>query len=317
MGLAELKSDGVNVHLLYTDSDMVNMYVYDTLKSSCNATLESILEVNTIRSFNNMLETVNMLPFLADRWLCVINYHKVKSVVGKYKQLFSADTACFLVTVSNYKEFKEFKDLVRCNEMYMSFIKSKDVNFLFRESGMAQSLIDFTAKSYGRDPDKVMTLYRAVGNGLPINERKDIVNICGASSSTIINFLLSLISANVNTERGYKQSLKKKIKEALDLGQMYGISSFRNFSLSTVKDVLVIKEMYLNADIYDSIRDVPECYDEKKLMKYRFYLDTIKGLNIHDLIELFSMIRDSGVWRENVDIISFLYEYYERRYSVK
>ena len=84
--------------------------MYDSLKEVCEANLESIITVEGSSGFNEMMDLVNINPFLAKRWLFIITYKKVKKLLSKAKGIFSYDSSCFLIKVENYKEFKEAKN---------------------------------------------------------------------------------------------------------------------------------------------------------------------------------------------------------------
>lgn len=312
--LKDLLNENINTHLLYSDSSLVELKVYDTLKEVCEANLESIVTVENSSSFNNMLDLLNVQPFLAKKWLFIIRYKKVKKLLEKRKGIFSSgDTSCFLVTVESYKEFKEFQELVSVstNKMYLAYISFKDVSWLCNGKDIKPELVTFIAKSYSRDPDKIMTLLKEIDNGLKVEKEKDIVAVCGDSSGSIVSFVLSLLSVNVKTERGKKISTARKMREALALSKVYGTSSMRNFILSTLKDMIYIKEMYLNGDIYNRISDVPECFNEKKLLKYKVYYNTILNTNLDDIMRLYVIVLRSGKWYRDADVASFVYDFYE------
>lgn len=313
MSLQSLRDSRLNVHLLYTDSNMLELFVYDTLKEQCEANTESIFNVNTVGEFNTVLDMVNTMPFLARKWFVVLPYKKFASHVKKYLSVFSSDTAVFLIKVNNYKEYKACKDTLErynVNELYLTYLPLKDIYWLLDGSGLSQSLVDFVYKSYSREPDKVLTLSREIKNGLNVENRKDIINLCGVGGTTIQAFALSLLTTNINTERGAKSSLKKKLTEGIDLAREYGVSTFRNYLSSAFHDMIDIKEMYLNGDIYDQIKGIPEKFDEKKLSRYRIYYKSILSIEIEKIVEMYIRIQNSGTWRKEVDMVEFLYSLY-------
>lgn len=314
--LKDIRDEGKNVHILYADSSLIEMFVYDTLKDVCAANLESIITVESTSGLNDMVDLVNINPFLARKWLFVIDYKKVKKQVLKMKNMFlGSDTSCFLFKVSNYKEFKELRDTFGAgvaNDMYLAYMSYKDVTWLLQGYELPQGLVDYVAKSYSRDPEKIMILIKEMNNGLHISDKRGIVDVCGESTGSIISFVLSLLNIKISSKKGMKLSIAKKSKEAISLARLYGSSSFRNFVLATLKDIIYIKEMYLNGDIYDTIRDVPDCFDEKRLLRYKVYLRSIIVLNMSDVTRLYVLIAKSGSWHQEIDVMSFLYDYYEK-----
>ena len=109
--LRDLKAMDKNVHLLVTNSNLADIYVYDTLKERCDATLESIYNIEKVSDIGIMKELVGMEPYMSDRWLFIIDYSKLKKSIKEISGIFEADTSIFLIKVKGYADFKEFKEL--------------------------------------------------------------------------------------------------------------------------------------------------------------------------------------------------------------
>ena len=156
MGTLRELEGSKNVHMLITSSTAVEMYVYDKLKEQCHASLESVLTVNSKSSFSEMLELVGMQSYLSDKWLFVIEYSKVKASIKANVAIFESEEAEFLIKVNTYRDFKEFKELLpSVNDLYLSFIRRNEVMYLLSKYNLSQKDIDFVAKSYSREPEKV------------------------------------------------------------------------------------------------------------------------------------------------------------------
>lgn len=310
--LRELTSEERNTHLVVSNSGLVEMYIYDVLKKRCNATLESVYNISKVSEFRDMLETVNLEPYMADKWLFIIDYSKLKSTVDKYIHLFDIDTSCFIVKCKGYKDFKEFKQKCpRVNDLYLSILRKGDIQYLLRDYKLPQKIVDFVIKSYSRDPEKVFTLLKELENGVEISVTKDVVDICGISAGSVISLVMLLLSDPPKTRKGLNRVLKKRIQIANDLIGAYSISTFRNFLMSTVKDILDIKVLYLQGVIYKSIRDIPECYDEKKLSRYNPYLFRItEEISLDRIVRLYVTIKKSGYWKNKSMMVQFMYDYY-------
>lgn len=310
--LRDLKSNEKNVHLLVTNSNLVELYVYDSLKEYCKATLESVYEINKRSEFQEMLEFINMQPYMADKWLFVVDYSKLKAIIKQYVRIFDIDTSCFLVKCKNYAEFKEFKELYpKVNDLYLSIIRSPEVTYLLQDFKLSQKLVEFITKSYSREPEKIFTLLKELKNGVEIKDSKDIVKICGVSSSSVVSFAMLLLADPPKSDTGEKRVLKKRIQIANDLISAYGLSSFRNFLVSSVKDMIDIKTLYLKGVIYKSIRYIPECYDEKKLSRYNVYLRRItEEISMDRLVRLYICLKKSGKWYNKSMMLQFIYDYY-------
>ena len=313
MGTLRELEGSKNVHMLITSSTAVEMYVYDKLKEQCHASLESVLTVNSKSSFSEMLELVGMQSYLSDKWLFVIEYSKVKASIKANVGIFESEEAEFLIKVNTYRDFKEFKELLpSVNDLYLSFIRRNEVMYLLSKYNLSQKDIDFVAKSYSREPEKVFLFKKELDNGLVVNSQRDIVKLLGESTGSITSYALALLRDFPTTEKGFKTVCRNRIKTGKDLCEAYGVSSFKNFLTATIKDFIYIKELYMQGTIYNSIRDLPEVFDEKKLSKYNVYLRTlVNDISYSRLISLYSKLRESGRWVRNSDLLMFIYDYYK------
>ena len=301
-----------NTHMLLTSSNLAEIYVYDTLKSRCNATLESILDINSMSMFKSMLELVNVQPNLADNWLFIVDYSKVKSLIKKNMGIFQAKTSVFLIKVNSYKEFKEVKELeMPVNDLYLESIRKVEVYDLLRGYNISQKVKDFVASSYFKDPDKVFVFLNEVKNGAVVETTKDVVKICGESSGSIQKFVLQLLTDSPNTDRFLYRSYKKRVNSLCDLCDAFGTRTANNFIRATIKDIMSIKILYLNGVIYDRVVNIPDCFDEKKLMRYNYCIKVITGgISYSRILFLYQMLEQYGKWKTSQDGILFLYKYY-------
>jgi len=322
--IKNLRKEDVNVHLLLTSSNLSELYVYDTLKEKCGAGVDSIYDVNTKSTINEMLELVNTQPFLAEKWLFVLEYNKVKSIIKSKKGIFDVDTSEFLIKVKNYREYKEVKSLLpKVNDIYLSYIRSYDVDFLLRDYSIPPVLMKFISKSYYSDPEQVFVLLNELKDGRVIEQRKDIISICGVSSGSLTSLALALLKEPPKTDRSKKMVYRKRIGVASELAETYGFSKMRNFLTASVKDILDIKQLYMVGAIYDRIYNLPDVkvtdrngntnpvYDEKKLSKYNIYLNTIIEIPYSRIVRLYLLLKQCGKWYSDIDMFNFIYQYYE------
>ena len=310
--LVDLTSEERNVHLLSTNSSMAEMYVYDALKRTCNATLESVYEINKKADFQEMLELINMQPYMADKWLFILEYDKVKSLIKQYIKVFDIETSCFLIKCKKYSDFKEFKEMYsKANDMYLSVMRSNDVQYLLKGYELSPNMVDFIGKSYYRDPEKIFMLIKELDNGLELKSTKDVVRVCGVSSGSVVSFTFLMLADMPKSSKGLSMVLKKRIQIANDLIAAYGVSSFRNFFLASVRDILDIKTLYMEGVIYRSIREIPDCYDEKKLSRYNIYLRKIvEDIPYDRILRLYFALKKSGKWYNKISMVQFIYDYY-------
>lgn len=317
--LRYLKSPESNVHLLLTSSNLAEIYVYDELKSRCGATIDSVVEVNSRSTFLGMLDLVNMQPLLADKWLFVITYKGgIKQLVKKYEGIFQSDTAIFLVKVENYKDFKDFKGVIRsANDLYLNTIRHSDIAYLLNGYKLSSNIVEFIEKSYFRDPEKVFILAKELANGAVVSTNRDIVKLCGESSGSIARFAMLLLKEMPESQSGLKRVYSKRVKLLVDLCDSFGTRSAYNFLVSAVKDILDVKILYLQGVIYDSIRDLPDVYDEKKLSRYNMYLKRIiQDLSYDSILRLYVELCSCEKWRTPQDGILFLYNYYLKNATI-
>jgi len=310
--LRELGSSDCNVHLIFSPASIAEMFVYDTLKETCKASLDSVITVSSKSEFKSMLELVNMDSMLADRWLVVLDYSKLKSQCNTLKGLFDLDTTIFMVKVANYKDYKEFKELIKtCNDLYLSILRYADISFLLGEYISNGKVLDFVAKSYARDPEKIFELRQKLKEGTKVENPKDVTKLIGESASSLAQFAFLLLADPPTTARGYSMVYRKRIQMADSLIETFGVGKFKNFLTATVKDILDIKVLYLQGKLYRSIRDLPEGFDEKRLSRYNWSLTRITDeIPYNRLVKLYWLLKDSGYWRSKKDLLDFIYKYY-------
>lgn len=328
MGLADIATN--SIHLFQSSSSMAEIFVYDTLKKKCKADINSILTIDSVAKFSEMSDLVNIQPYLAEKWLFIVEYHKVKGELKKKLGVLNSDTSEFFIKVRNYKEFREVIELIndRLNTIYLSVIRRNDIYFLFKEYEISQSLLDFISKAYYNEPEIVFNIVKEYSLGRLFTTKKELVKEFGGSSGTIDSFIIRLLKANPKTEKGCKMSLKGILEASRDLCEVYGVSKFRNFLVSGISNVLDIKMMYIEGDIYDSLKSIPDyslkdmngnefkVFDNSKLMRYNFYLRTItQDIHYDSILRMYLMLKNYGKWYSMADACGFFYKYYEEVYG--
>lgn len=310
--LTAIKDPGVNCHLLLTSSSLADMYVYDSLKELCGGNSESVIDVDTRAAFLNMLDLVNLQPLQAIRWLFVLKYKPLKGLFKKYAGVFaSASSSCFLIRVENYKDFKDCKEVLNgVNDIYLASIRQKDVQYLLSGYKISPKVVDFVARTYSKEPEKVFILREKLAEGEEVDKPRQVVAICGESAGSIVRFAISLLDKHPNTLLGLKKVYSNRLKTYHELIEAFGVRSTYNFFVATVKDLLDIKILYMNGVIYDSIRELPEAYDEKRLSKYSGQLRTITQTLLYDEIIWLYMQLINTKWVTQNDGIQFIYDYY-------
>lgn len=321
--IRKLKEEDLNIHLLFTKSNLSELYVYDTLKEKCNANIDSIYTIDNKNSIVEMLDLVNIQPFMAKKWLFIIDYKKCKSVFKDKIGVFDSQSSEFLIKVSNYKEFKEVKSyLTNVNDLYLVFMKYYDIEYLLQGYSLSPKIINFVSKSYSQDVDQVFKLRNELANGLTIEKRKQIIDICGVSAGSLNSYALSLLKDPPKSDKGFSMVCKNRVNTGVELAETYGFSKMRNFLLASVKDILDIKLLYMSGIIYDRISDLPTktkenkkgeavpVFDEKRLSKYKMYLNTIINIPYNRVARLYLILKEEGIWYRDIDMVNFIYRYY-------
>lgn len=310
--LTAIKDFGTNTHLLFTSSSLADMYVYDSLRELCGGNSESVIDVDSKASFLNMLDLVNLQPLQAIRWLFVLKYKPLKGLFKKYADVFtSTSSSCFLIRVESYKDFKECKEVLKSvNDIYLASIRQRDVQYLLSGYKISPKVVDFVAKTYSKEPEKIFMLRQKLMEGIEVDRPRQVVAICGEYAGSIARFAISLLNNHPNTALGLKKVYSNRIKTYHELIEAFGVRSTYNFLVATVKDLLDIKILYMNGVIYDSIRELPEGYDEKRLSKYSGQLRTITQTLLYDEIIWMYMQLVRARWVSQNDGILFIYKYY-------
>ncbi len=313
--LKDLLDTSKSIHLVQTNSSRAEMYVHDTLKKVYNATLEDIFELKTKQNLRTLNELASVQPYMAEKWIFEIEYKAVANIIETNKGIFESPNICYFVKVDRYKDFKKFKNTIgSCNDLYLSYLHRDDIMYLLSEFSLSEKLKNFICGSYSRDVDKVFELCEHLSGGAEVSTQRDVVKLVGSSQGSINGYVLQLITAPPKTERGQARVYKNRLQYGLGLCRTYGARTFRNFLASTVHDMLQIKQLYMQGVIYNRVIDIPEQFDEKKLSKYNYLLDTIENsLSYEDLLGLYVklQLKENKVWYTESDFVRFLYDYYK------
>lgn len=313
--LTRLEDIGYKAHLLQATSDLVNMYVYDRLRTRYNVHRESVIEVNSKRTVEIMEEYASMSPLMSDKWLFMIDALKVKSYLARVAKIVNSrtETSIFLIRTEKYKDFKDVKEkMPRVNDMYMSFIRAGDVNHLLARSGFTPTLKKFVANSYGYSPGLVIQLALDLERGEEVSTQREVIALLGSSAGTTTAYAMKLCGDIIKSEKSRNILMKKRLEAGRELCKSFGSFTLRNYLLKTIRDIQDVKELHMTAEIYDRIRDLPEGFDEKQLAPYNRYLPQITEFAFHRILWLNKLLSDSGPWHSDSDFQNFIYTVYGR-----
>lgn len=310
-----LGDEGYTCHLMMSGSGKADIFAHDTLRRVHNVSIDCIYKVSSKKDFSNMEELCVIPPYMSGKWLFEIEYSKVKALVKSGKNLFDSDTSCFMFIVDRYSDFKEVKELLeRVNDIYTPIIRRNDMYYLFNGMSLSEKVLTFVASSYARDTESVFTLRDYLLQGEEVNSQRDVVRLIGVSSGNVNSFIMLLLSGKPKTAKGLKKILRTRIQMGKDLCEAYGVSTFRNFLSSAVYDMIQLKVLYMQGEIYDDIRNLPDAFDEKKLSKYKYQFERIKTeFSYNDLMYLYCKLQteENKKWYSVSDMIKFVYDLYE------
>lgn len=310
-----LEDNNTTIHMMMSGSGKADVFVHDTLRRVHSVSLDCVFRVKDKKDFSNMVELSIIQPYMSNKWLFEIEYSKVRGLVKSTKNIFDSETSCFLFIVDRYSDFKEVKELLgKVNDIYTPIVRKDDVFYLFKTLSMSDKVLSFISTSYARETESIFSLRDFMLQGYEINTQRDVVKLIGISSGNVNNFIMSLMSSKPTTKRGLNKVLRTRVQMGKDLCDTYGVSSFRNFLSSALYDMIQLKMLYMQGEIYNDIKDLPEVFDEKKLGKYKYYLERIKSdISYNDLVYLYNKLQEpeNRRWVSVADMMKFVYSLYE------
>lgn len=302
-----------SVVVLSTNSSLAELYVYDALKYKANSSKQAVIQIKDKKSFDSMLEKLSFEPMMASKWVFEIDFSSVRSAFLKNKNVFEkSDNAFFLVKCQKYPDFLKAKEGIACTSLYLHSIRGIDADFLF-SAYLSKDLQRYLSNNYGAE--KCFELYNYfLDGGKPILDKKGIQEQLGTGESSTKDFIISLLKDYKGTKRSIKMQLQRKTKDLEFLLDAIGYKSLQSFMASDLKNMIAVKQLYLEGVFYDSItkHSIPDGYDFEKLIRYNAFFDEIVSIPLKRFIFLLSEIKGS-YWRSNEDAFNFIYHYFNTR----
>lgn len=312
-------ADGaIKVCLLETPSQKLEMFVEDKLKRMLKSTNDTIIDLINKKDIKEVKNIQTIDPPFAKKWLIRVDLKKF-GVNKELLQLINESTTClFFCKADRYVTYKSFKDLCKkvdyFYDFYLTSLRRNDLLYLYsafvpQSNQLTKQLFDYVAQSYSTDIEAVFDLLLELASGTEIKNRKDIADICGVGGNSIESFVFSLLKPPPVTEKGVKTVLRNRIRAGLDLAEVYGLRKFYNFLNSALKSLLDIKMLCMSGAVYKQITNLPEGYDERKLVKYQRYLWKIKEIPMTRILRCKYMMIQSSGWNDEMEFILFVYSY--------
>lgn len=312
--LADLLNKDQITHMLYTSEEAdLSLYIQDTLKATAEAKGDSVFRVRSKKDYENMLDIARMPPLLGEKWLFVIEYSRLKLHKDKMFRLTRANEipSVFLYLVENYGEFKEIKKyLPDVNDMYMASMRRPDVEHILAGTSLTPDLLNFVGKSYFNNPDKICELATQLKMGTVYKNRAEITDALGTGTGTMKHYVFSLLGDPPKNATSRKTVMKRRITIGSELVEMYGANVLRRQMYDCIRDIRNIKMLFMSAVIYDSLKNLPDGFDEKRLGKYAWDLDRIKELPLSRIDDLMFRLEAESFWRSDIELLNLLYGLY-------
>lgn len=321
--LSDLDTKEYDIVLVQSNSDKMRLYILDKLKAKYNSTQDTMIQVNSTKDLKVVRELSGVVPPFSLKWLITVALGKSVSIKDLVSTIDVSSTCTFLIVTEKYKDFKEIKDLVKKKhstiDLYLSYLRRSDFIYLYdalvpKDKQMKKQLFDYLVSSYSSDIESVFNLLLAMNGGKKIESRKDIADICGIGGLTIDSFVFSLLKEPPKTEKGLKKVLNNRVLAGKELIAVYRCDKFYNFMRSCLFNLTQLKTLKSTGVIYKSIRGLPECYDETKLVRYQRYLWKLDEIPLSRILRLYSSMGNT-VWRTDIDFLYFIYNYFKRSYS--
>lgn len=313
--LEVLQRDG-KVVLLQTPSIKLQQYIMDYIKRVFYCQVETIIQCKSSKDYKYIKDIMHIIPPFSDKWFIEVDLEKCndKDMLNLMKD---AKTCIFFCKVDRYVTYKRVKDELKGLEgvydFYLNHLRKADFVYLYdayvsEEHRIKHNLFQYVVQSYSGDIDAVLQLFEELEKGTRVEKRSDIVDICGLGGNTLESFVFSLLKDPPTMEKGIKVVTKNRLKAMYELSDIYKYSDFYIKLKYIVKSLIDIKMLMVNGVIYTKISKLPECYNEKALVKYQRNLWKIKEIPMSRLIRLYNSLGVT-IWSNELDILTFLCNY--------
>lgn len=308
--LSAIEDKDINYHTYICESGKLEILVQDTLKSVCGAKGDSVIRVNSKSDVTELVELSYVMPFNAKQWVILVDYDKVKGSRRKIINLIKSksSTSKIAIKFSKYIDFKNFNDELGSlvNSMYLNNLNLADVRYLFKNTTLDKNLFSFVFSSYRSEVDKLMELRDALNNGETFKDRKSITNLVGLSTGSLQHFVIKILLDKPLTERSFERIFKTRLHTLIELEQIYGSRKLGNFITAIVKDVLDIKTLHMMGEIYTKLDKIPQGYDSKRLLKYKYSYSKILEIDYSRVLEVYLLLENSPRWVNSLGLVHFL-----------
>lgn len=310
--LKDLVESDKAVHILFTKSTKLSLWVYDTLKEKNDCTKETIFQIDNVNDLKRYRDVVSLSSISSLRWLFLVNYKGVKKNSKLLETVVreGSGTSCWLIKVENYMEFKEVRQLFpKANDLYMSWLRYRDLSLLFKGITVDNKIFQFVANGYSSEPERVMEFRSRILQGEVFKTNKDVVEAIGVSAGSTDKLIFQLLR---DPPKLTKRVIKNRMMVMRELVSVFGSRNTQKFLIKSCKNILDLKILWLNGEVYDRIADLPEGFDEMALRRYSRFLQTIIETPYSRILFLHETLKENRPWMDEVDMQLFLVKYYTK-----
>lgn len=319
MRISDLDNDNLvpSIVVVQTPSTKLQMFLEDKIKRRYGINKDAIIPIETKKDIKKVQEVVGIVPLNSARWFVSVDLSKIydKELI---KCIKDSTTCVFFCNCDKYVTFKKFKEDVGKEQgycdFYINYLRRPDFIYLYdafvhSDNKIQKQLLDYIIQSYSGDIEALMDLFIALSHGKVFTNRKDVAEVCGIGGLSTESFIFSIIKPLSGSAKGLKTVMKNKLQAGLELGEALGWKSFYNFLRKNIQSFCELKELMISGVVYKSVRNLPECYDEKTLSRYQKYLWRLKEIPMSRLLRL-RQAMGKVVWTSQTDFLNFVYKYY-------
>lgn len=319
-------SDNICVLVTCSDSSYVDIIIRDVLKQRFEVNNNYVYEVKSGKDIKGVKDLIDVPPLIGDRWLIAIDGEKLtfNEIVDFFKNITS-NAICYIKCekYSTYKKINGIKVLKERTQnvmfKYYSKLSSNEINELYKyitkdsRYKLKDELLKYVCSAYTYNIDSVCNLFFQIKSGMEFEDKSSIIDAIGVGGNTVEYTVIQLLLMNINTDRGYKNALKKVMGLLKDLSNKYRYDSIYNFINSTVDGLITLKEMFIAGKYRKRYKEFPSRFTDKevsKLNKLRRYEWAIEDkISMNRLLCLKMCLIKHKDFNAEVALISCINEY--------
>lgn len=309
--------------MIYTKDYRIAEALTEEIREYFSIKKEKILRPANLEEVEHMYQVGYTVPLGQTKWLFYLDNDNIWLTKAAIEKLIDTETAFYIIKTSDFKSYKILVSLLQSSRRVLNYtatyINRNWYNWLLnsyffnQEKGYlipeVPGLMKYIYNGYKMYPDKLLDIFDAITKK-QIQTKLDVRDIAGPPNNTQEEIIIKLSSIEVKSEKSFKIQVKNRSTELLNLAEIVGVFTLRNYLIKTIKDFLRIKFLYLRGMIYNDLKtaDEEKIPDLKQLRRYNYYVKDIKKLPSSRFILMLSILTKQK-WYSELDIISFVYQY--------